>query len=105
MNIASFSDSTHLTHITKVYTMDATHYWPFPREYSIWNAAVTALQFWTADLKCHILSNAIECIYTAFFYDNSVQQLQNLPEEILFGCFITTLNDTFEREITQEEEC
>ena len=40
--------------------MNATHYWPFAREYLIWNATVTALQFWTADLKPHILSNAIE---------------------------------------------
>ena len=40
--------------------MDATHYWPFGREYLIWNAAVTALQFWTADLEPHILSDAIE---------------------------------------------
>ena len=40
--------------------------------------------------------------YTAFFYRNSAQQLQNLPEEILFGHFMTTLNDTFERELIQE---
>ena len=30
--------------------MNATDYWPFAQEYSIWNAAVTALQFWMADL-------------------------------------------------------
>ena len=40
--------------------MDATHYWPFAREYSIWNATVASLQFWTADLEPHILSDAIE---------------------------------------------
>ena len=40
--------------------MNATHYWPFAREYLIWNAAVTALQFWTAGLKPHIVSKAIE---------------------------------------------
>ena len=40
--------------------MDATHYWLFAREYSIWNAAVTALQFWMADLNPQTLSNAIE---------------------------------------------
>ena len=60
MNIASFSDSTHLTYITKLYIMDATHYWAFAREYLIQNATFAALQFWTADLKPHILSNAIE---------------------------------------------
>ena len=40
--------------------MDATRYWLFAREYSIWNATVTALQFWTADIKPHTLSDAIE---------------------------------------------
>ena len=40
--------------------MDATHYWPFARKYSIWNTAVAALQFWMADLNLQTLSNAIE---------------------------------------------
>ena len=60
MNLASFSDSTHLTYITKISSMDTTHYWPFAREYSIWSTAVTTLQFWMKDLKPHILSAAIE---------------------------------------------
>ena len=60
MNIASISDSTHLTYINKVYIMDAAHYWPFAREYSIWNATFATLQFWTANLESHILSNATE---------------------------------------------
>ena len=76
--------------------MDATHYWPFAREYSIWNIAVTALQFWIADLKPHIPSDAIEWVYTAFFCSNSAQQLWNQSEEIIFSHFMTTLNDTFE---------
>ena len=57
-----------------------------------------------ADLKPHVLGNVIEQVYTAFFYSNSAQQLHNLPEEILFGCIVTTLNDTFERELTHEDE-
>ena len=84
--------------------MDVTHYWPLAKEYSIWNVAVAASQFWMADLKSHILSDAIEWVYTAFFCSPSTQQLQNLPEEVLFSCFLTTLNDTFERELTQEDE-
>ena len=84
--------------------MDATHYWPFPREYSVWNAAVTALQFWMADLKPHILNNATERVYIAFFCCDSAQQLRNMSEEVLFGHFMTTLNDTFERELVQEDE-
>ena len=31
--------------------MNVTDYWPMAREYSVWNATVAALQFWTADLK------------------------------------------------------
>ena len=57
-----------------------------------------------ADLGPHVLSDAIERVYTSFFYSNSAQQLWNLPEEILFGHFMTTLNDIFERELTQEGE-
>ena len=84
--------------------MDATHNWPFTWEYSIWNTTVTALQFWTSNLEPHILSNTIEWVYTPFFHSNSAQQLQNLPEEILFSHFMTTLNDTFEIELAQEDE-
>ena len=84
--------------------MDTTHYWPFAREYLIWNATVVALQFWTADLEPHILSNAIEWVYTAFFYSNSAPQLWNLPEEIIFGHFVTTLNDSFEGGLAQEDD-
>ena len=40
----------------------------------------------------------------AFCCTTSIQQLQNLPEEILLGCFVTTLNNTFEIELTQEAE-
>ena len=48
--------------------MDASQYcWPFAWKYSIWNARVSALQFWTADLEPHVLSNAIDQVYTAFF--------------------------------------
>ena len=33
------------------YNMNTTDYGPMAREYSIWNAAISACQFWTADLK------------------------------------------------------
>ena len=58
--------------------MDATDYWLFAREYSIWNAAVSALQFWTTDLNLQMLSNAIGWIYTAFLGSNSAQHLRNI---------------------------
>ena len=80
--------------------MDAPQYWPFAHEYSIWNAAIAALQFWMADLGPHVLSPAINLVNTAFFYADHTHQLQNLPEEVLFGHFVTTLNDAFEEELT-----
>ena len=84
--------------------MDATHYWPFAREYSIWNTPVTALQFWMADLEPQALSNAVEWVYTAFFCSTSAQQLRSISEEVLFGCFVTTLYDAFEWKLALEDE-
>ena len=82
--------------------MDAPDYWPFAWKYSIWNAVVTTLQFWTADLSPHMLSNAIERVYTAFFCSDSAQQLQYI-EKVLFGHFMTTLNDAFEWKLALED--
>ena len=84
--------------------MDTTQYWPFAGEYSVWNAAVTPLQFWMEDLEPHVFSNAIEWVCTAFFCSNSAQQLRNISEEVLFSCFVTTLNNTFEWELAQGDE-
>ena len=36
------------------------------REYSVWNAAVAALQFWTADLNAHTLGCTTEQVYSTF---------------------------------------
>ena len=80
MNSASVSDNIYLMCIIKFYTMETMQYWPFARKYSIWNAAVSILQFWTADLKTYILSKAIERVYTAFFCSNSSLQLWKLYE-------------------------
>ena len=72
--------------------------------YSIWNATVTALQFWIAGPEPHILSNVIDWVYTAFFYGDYTQQKWSLPEETIFSCFVTTLNNAFETELAQEDE-
>ena len=40
--------------------MDPVDYWPMAREYSVWNATIATLQFWTADLETHMLSSTIE---------------------------------------------
>ena len=84
--------------------MNATDYWPFVREYLIWNAAVATLQFWTADLEPHILSSTIEQVYNAFFYTTSKHLLCQQSEEVLFGCFVTMLNAAFESKLTLEDE-
>ena len=96
-------------HIESVYhsihiSMDPVNYWPMAREYSIWNTAVAALQFWTADLRAHILSITIEQVYNAFFYSTSTYILLQQSDEVLFGHFVTTLNASFESKLAIEDE-
>ena len=74
------------------------------REYSIWNAAVAALNFWTADLETHVLGSATEEVYKAFFYIPSVHTLCQISDEILFSFFMTTLNVAFEQKLALEDE-
>ena len=86
------------------YIMNVMDYWLLAIEYFIWNAAVTALQFWTADLEAHALSSTIEEVYNAFFYTTSMHLLHQQSEEVLFSCFMTMLNATFESRLTLEDE-
>ena len=75
--------------------MNITDYWPMAREYLIWNAAITPLQFWTADLDQVTLSRATEEVYSAYFYSTATHTLHQQSAKILFGCFMTTLNAAF----------
>ena len=84
--------------------MNVTDYWPMAREYSLWNTAVAALHFWTADLKAHVLSSSIEQVYNAFFYIASMHLLHQQSEEVLLSCFMITLNAAFESILTLEEK-
>ena len=84
--------------------MNVMDYWLLAIEYFIWNAAVAALQFWTADLEAHALSSTIEEVYNAFFYTTSMHLLHQQSEEVLFSCFMTMLNATFESRLTLEDE-
>ena len=84
--------------------MNTMDYWPIAREYSIWNAVVAALNFWAADLEAHTLSSATEEVYRAFFYMPSAYTLHQISDEILFGCFMTMLNATFEQKLALEDE-
>ena len=70
----------------------------------MWNVAVAALQFWTADLKPHILSSTIEHVYITFFYTTSIQLQHQQPEEVLFDCFLTMLNAAFESKLALEDK-
>ena len=84
--------------------MDLVDYWPMAREYSVWNATVAALQFWTADLKAHVLSSTIEQVYNAFYYSTSMHLLCQQSDEILFRPFMTTQNAAFESKLALEDK-
>ena len=84
--------------------MNAMDYWLMAREYSVWNAAVAALQFWTVDLQAHILSSVIDQVFNAFFYSTSTHMLHQQSDKILFGHFMTTLNAAFESKLALEDE-
>ena len=81
--------------------MNVTDYWPMAKEYLIWNARVVALQ---TDLKAHVLSSAIKQVCNAFFYTTSTHLLCCQSEEVLFSCFMTTLNAAFESKLALEDE-
>ena len=65
---------------------------------------VAALQFWTVDLKTHVLNRTIEQVYNAFFYSTSTHLLCHQSDEVLFGHFMATLNAAFESKFTLEDE-
>ena len=83
--------------------MITTDYWPFAREYSIWNAAVAALVL-EANLESHILSSTIEQVYNFFFYTTSTHLLHQQSEEVLYGYFMTMLNAASENKLALEDE-
>ena len=84
--------------------MDAPDYWLMAREYSIWNAAITSLQFWTAVLDPFTLGRATEQVYTTFFYSSSNHTLHQQSDEILFGCFVITQNAAFDQQLLLADE-
>ena len=100
-----FCAASYCTYIYNLHiNMDLVDYWPMAGEYSIWNAAVAALQFWTAGLEAHVLSSTIEQVYNVFFYSTSMHPLCQQSDEILFGCFMSTLNATFKSKLALEDE-
>ena len=80
--------------------MNTADYWPMAREYSIWNVAISSLQFWTEDLDPVTLGRATEHVYTTFFYSPASQTLHQQSNETLFGCFVMALNAAFDQQLS-----
>ena len=80
--------------------METVEYWPMAWEYGIWNAAIASLQFWAEDLNPIILGIASEHVYTTFFWTPTSHTLCQLPEDVLFGCFVIALNAAFTQQLS-----
>ena len=73
-------------------------------EYGIWNAAIASLQFWAEDLNPITLGIASEGVCTTFFWTPTSHTLHQLPEDILFGCFVIALNAAFTQQLSLADE-
>ena len=91
-------------HTATISSMDNADYWPMAREYSIWNATIASLQFWTEDLDPVTLGSATECVYTTFFYSPTSHTLHQQSDETLFGCFVIALNTAFDQQLLLADE-
>ena len=91
-------------HTATIPSMNTADYWPMAREYSIWNAAIASLQFWTEDPDPVTLGRATECVYTTIFYLTSSHTLHQKSNEILFGCFVIALNTAFDQQLSLADE-
>ena len=85
-------------------TMETAEYWLMTREYSIWNAAIASLQFWTEDPDPVALGIATECIYTTFFWTSTSHTLCQQSEETLFEHFVIALNAAFTQQLSLADE-
>ena len=83
--------------------METADYWLMACKYAIWNAAIALLQFWAEDLDPVTLGIASECIYTTFFWTPTSHTCQ-LPEDVLFGCFVIALNAAFTQQLSLADE-
>ena len=55
------------------------------REYSIWNAAIASLQFWTADLDMITLGTAIEEVYSAVLHNINLYTMSAMWWNIIWS--------------------
>ena len=84
--------------------METAEYWLMACKYTIWNAAITSLQFWTEDLDPITLGIASECIYTTFFWTPTSHTLCQLSEDVLFGRFVIALNAAVMQQLSLADE-
>ena len=91
-------------HTATISNMDTADYWPMAREYSIWNATIASLQFWTEDLDPVTLGRATEHVYTTFFYSPMSHTLFQQSNETLFRCFVKALNAAFDQKLLLADE-
>ena len=85
-------------------TMGTADYWLMAWEYSIWNATIASLQFWTEDLNSVTLGIATEHIYTTFFWTSTSHTLCQQSEETLFRHFVIALNVAFTQQLSLADE-
>ena len=81
-------------------TMDTVDYWPMACKYSIWNATIASLQFWTEDINPVTLGRATEHVNTTFFYTSTNHTLHQQSDEALFECFVIALNTAFHQQLS-----
>ena len=91
-------------HTATISSMNTEDYWLMAREYSIWNATIASLQFWTEDLDPVTLGRATECVYTTFFYSPMSHTLHQQSDETLFGHFVRALNAAFDQQLLLSDE-
>ena len=85
-------------------TMETAEYWLIAHKYAIWNAAITALQFWAEDLDPITLDIASEHVYITFFWMPTSHTLCQLSEDVLFGCFVIVLNAAVTQQLSLADE-
>ena len=84
--------------------METAEYWLMACKYGIWNATIASLQFWAENLDLITLGIASEHVYTTFFWTPTSHTLQQLTEDVLFGCFIIALNAAFILQLSLADE-
>ena len=80
--------------------MENADYWPIACKYAIWNGAISSLHFWAEDLDPITLGIISECICITFFWMPTSHTLCQLPEDVLFGCFVIALNAAFTQHLS-----